>query len=180
MPSSRLKTVLEHFENSREFLSVYYTASDWSRFCFGNIEFVSDDWTVLKAYTKFGDWDGYAFRPTADVYRIEFDGRYEKDLSKLIQSKSAATQRINFDRKMDPLKTVFDLSKKERIPVDIWGQDHSMPRSGIIDDVKAGIIYFQVVDANGKLDSKMRVDIEEITGVDIWSTDTRRLTKLMD
>jgi hypothetical protein len=175
-----LQTVLEHFQKSGEFLSVYYNSSDWSRFSFGNLEFVNDEWTVLTSYTSFGDWDGYAVRPTMDVCRIEFDGSYERDLSTLIASKNIKTKRIDFNLKTDPLKTVFDLSKKERIPIDLWGHDRSMPRSGIIDDINSGIIYFQVINSDGKLDAKMRVDIDEITGVDIWSTDTRKLMKLMD
>ena len=130
-------TTMEKIISSLEInkiISIYDNKEDTSGFYCGKLCGSNNKYTMLLHYSKLGLYGGYILLKTDNIYRIEYDGQYERRVENL---SSITTSQHNILVNPDDLMgTILNHAKKENlvILVELSNSD--------FDDVKGFVLSY--------------------------------------
>jgi len=78
---STLQKLMKH----NTIVSIYPDINNSECFSVGFIEAMSNDHIIIKSISKNGQYDGYIIRKIENIFRVDFDGDYEKRLKILYE-----------------------------------------------------------------------------------------------
>lgn len=74
-------------------LEIYAQEND-SKFDVGNLLDFDDEWLLIECFDNFGKFDGYMLIRRENVFKINYQTKYTKDLAKIIQIPTKPLQMV--------------------------------------------------------------------------------------
>ena len=69
---------LKNICKKMNFVSIYSNFDDTEKFIYGKVLCVNEDEVLIYMLSPNGDYDGILVQQTADIFRVEYGGDYEK------------------------------------------------------------------------------------------------------
>lgn len=157
---------LLHCYREKILVSIYCDLDDKQKHYSGYIIGIDDDMFFLAHISRNGRYDGYILRPIKDIYRIDYNGKYEKKLEMLNKMRTQS-HNIAF-AKNDPstlLISVLEFAKNNNLVVSLILDDDC--RAGLIKSYDNDIISLYALTDNGEEDGFAVVSIAEVSSFEI-------------
>lgn len=151
--------------NEDTLVSLYDNRNNISRFIFGKLLFVNEDFFIIQLFSSTGHLDGLLLKRIDEVFRIEINSSYHKKIMKLIELNNARTEKIDFcDSK--PIESFLEFAKYNNhvVSVEILGGD-SFNLIGFIESNHDNICKIQQIDEYGYFDGLSVFNITDVTEI---------------
>lgn len=172
------KKCLLSAKNDKVPVSLYTDKENTSKFSFGFVQGISDDWVLLASISPFGSYDGFIIKRYEDVYRCESNDKYGERIYKLYkmhQQKHSIVDLIS-----DSL--VFDFiqyARKSQFVVSIELQNSGCDDvQGFVADIQDAFLTIKQLDEYGNNDGISIISFEDITCV-VCDSDNEMAIKLL-
>ncbi len=175
-----IKAVLENARDKNSLVSVYVDSDDWGRFSVGYVDAITDSHVRLRAVSKYGEPAGYEVRPLAEIFKVEFDGRYEKKIERLNQNQGKIFNEILPQRKSagDLIVDALRQSLDESVVIVVWGADIEDSLVGYVEQLENDVVTLRLINEYGEDDGRSSIEIDEITSVD-FNTQSEQVRKFL-
>ena len=155
-----------------KFVSSIYT--DQIYHLTGFILVSTDEYVVISHINAHGLYDGYILKRTEDIYRIDYDGKYEKKIEALYLLKNQTHDLITEDDLKDeksPLELILDIAKSTHKIISIEYEDVVI--SGFVDSFTEELVTLFIVDEYGYQDGHTTICLSSIETIAL-DTDTEQ------
>jgi hypothetical protein len=166
-------------------ISVFSNENEPDKCSTGFIETISDEQFVMKHVTPNGKYDGYAIRKLDDIFRIDFNGDYERRLS-LLYNLQNQSHRDFFVGKVKKENNLFSeallASQKTNIVVNVCIDETESQEDivGFVKRVKGSEVVISRVSFEGSDDGESIFTIKDIVKMNIDAEDERMFTVLFN
>ncbi len=169
--SVEMKKELAHAQKRGIIVSLYDDYDDRDVFSVGYVDQISDTHVRLKAVNENCEFSGYEIRALSDIYKLEYNGKYEKKIQKINNNIYKVFKEIEpiMDIKNNLVLSALMQSQKEKIFLCIWGNDPDDFQEGYVEKVSKKTIKFRLVNQHGEDDGVVVMKIDEITNVNFNS-----------
>lgn len=162
-------------KSSGSFVSVYYDADEPSKFLFGTIDALDEEFVLLALYTVTGAPAGLKMIPVDVILRIEYGDRYAERMKKLIGNVAYVPTGVN-----EPvLESMLDYCKKcgrvAAIELNDSGDDDVL---GIVESVTDTLVTVKQIDVYGEEDGRTVFLIDDVSGIELDSDQASSRTRL--
>jgi len=171
-------TELNSIKKEKKLVEIYTDKNNPDSFCFGFIIGFDSDFIFINAVSCHGETDGLTIRRLKDIYRVEYDGDYEKRLAKLFNLKKQA-----FDcyPVLNDLNTLLKTVIEDKVILTITTGDfeNHIVVAGIIEKVVNNKIYFREI----KNDCQSGIAVfatEDIYDINCFSKDEKDIQLLYE
>lgn len=159
-----------------KYVCVYTDVENTSKFIFGKIVSVDDEFFTILSFSTSGKSDGIIVKLIDDIIKIEFDGKYSEKMSKLISSseenvKIADTNNIVYSILYSCLK------KKSVVSIEL-AKSGFEDVIGIPIEITENICKILLLDEYGFSDGYSVFDIKDITQISASSDNEKMLEAL--
>jgi hypothetical protein len=174
-----VRTVLDTHLELGTLVSIYGNRFHWDRFSFGQIIYVSQEIYVIKAYSKFGNPDGYEVRRVSDVTKIEFGGLYERSLGAIVEREGLEHHGYPFTLPQtgSPVAEILLMSKMLGAIINVWGADDDHALTGSVSLVDPTLLQLDLVSSFGEDDGVAIVYVNEVSAIDFETREMQLLRK---
>ena len=148
--------------------SIYCDPSDRQKHYTGYIEKVNKNEILIAHISNNGYYDGYVLRPTEDIYRIDYDGEYEKRIDTLYKARRQ-THNVLFiiSDKESLFLSALRAAKENDLVVSLILDDDC--RTGWIKGYDNDVVLLRALNDNGEKDG---IAIVRVSDVDVLEIDT--------
>ena len=165
-------------------VSLHTDVSDSSACSVGYVEQLSDCDVRLRAISPEGLPGGYEIRSLEDVYRVDIDGLYEKNIHFLSRHQGKIFQDAHCESAAEGesllLSTLHDAAQHARKIVVLWTQDREDSIVGYVEDVHDETVKMLSIDEYGREDGMILVDVRALVSMDYNSTQCQVLEYVHD
>lgn len=173
-----MKNQIRSFEKNNKFVCVYTDFDNTSKFIFGKIIKVDDEYFSILSFTPNGKSDGVVVKLIDDILKIEYENKYTEKMEKII-SENLKDVSVNEQNSQGVVYSVIDDAMKNKRIVSI-----ELNKSGFDDvvgvptKVTENLCQVLVIDEYGFSDGFSLFDISDITQISISSESERVLEEL--
>ncbi len=158
---------------------IYTDEQEPSRFIYGKVLAVDENWVVLQLASPDGAYDGVVVMDTGCVFRIETDGKYGRRMEKLCSDGSFP----DFCEKIDGeniMLSVLKIAKDRRTLVSFeLCQSGYDDITGFVETADEGKCRIRQFTCDGEADGVSAVSLEDISQISFEGEDERRIMRLM-
>ena len=158
------KEVFSRFKDDNELISIYQDIEDMDAVDTGLVYDVNEDHLILYKLSKDGNFDGLLLLKLEDIFRFDFDGKYEK-LFKYSKTIDLRTN-YDFDTNNDFIIEFLKHSKDNRKVISICIED--FPDTGIsciVEEWNDDVALLSVYNEYGEYDCKTYISIDNISSI---------------
>ncbi len=153
-----LKSIQYCYKNNKV-VSFYLDKEDTNSHLTGYINCYNDNEILISHITARGEYDGFILKRVGEVYRIDYDGEYEKKIEMLYKLKLQTHARFDASDK-GILYPLLDFAIKMKYIVNLELGDNFV--TGFVGEYDDDFIYISVVNKYGKEDGISIINIDEI------------------
>lgn len=167
-----MQSVIKKCSNNKFVCSIY--TDDPIYHLTGYILCSNDDYVVISHINAHGLYDGYILKRTEDIYRIDYDGKYEKRIEALYLLRNQTHNLISEDDlKYDNslLELILDIAESTHKIISIEYEDVVI--SGFVDSFTEELVTLFIVDENGYQDGHTTIYLSSIETIAL-DTDTEQ------
>lgn len=152
----------------RKVVSLYYDLNNMDAHLTGYIEGFSGEEILVAHISSHGLYDGYILKRIDEIYRIDYDGKYEKKIERLYTIKQQSHKKIPFNNDMKTiLEDALHFAQNNNYIISLEFSDSYI--SGIIDSFNDRLISIRIVEDDG---SESGISVIEFSDIDTISVDT--------
>jgi hypothetical protein len=181
MRENIIKT-MEKSKKEDKIITVYSDIDDYTNYECGFFYLKSENEFVLKSVTETGLYDGYLVIELDDVYRVDYDGQYERKLEKLYNlNRSRHSKRVkeNIFSEQNLFIDVMEMAESNNLYISlIFDNDEEEIVSGIVEEFTDEYVKLKVINEYGEFDGYTTVDIDEILKLSCDGEDEQVIKKL--
>jgi hypothetical protein len=173
-----IKEYLLSVKNNKVSISLYTDKEDTSKFSFGFVQGISDDWVLLASISPFGFYDGFIIKRYEDVYRCECNDKYGEKIRKLYQLRRQKHSIVDLSSN----SLIIDLvqhAQKNRLVVSVeihYSECDDV--QGFVADIQDGFLRIEQLDEYGNPDGVSTISFEDITCI-VCDSDNEMSIKLL-
>lgn len=169
-----LKAINYCYQN-KKIASFYCNQADSEIHLTGYVEKFNESEILIAHISANGYYDGFILIHTDDIYRIDYDGDYEKKIEKLYHLKKQSHQPIDtFTQGEDEiLYSLLDYAKNNGHIISLYFEDSCL--SGLVDSYDDNIIYLSVISDYGIKNGISIVNVDEVSMVCVDTDDEQDL-----
>ena len=158
---------IEYCYLNKKISSFYCNPDDCDAHYTGFVERFNDSEILIAHITPNGYYDGYVLKRISDIYRVDYDGEYEKKIEKLYTLRAQKHSRIDTCEKNNGalLFAVLDYAKDNNLVVSLDFEDSHI--SGLINCYNDTIVKLCSINDNGKKDGLAIVKLDNILSIDL-------------
>lgn len=151
---------------ARDIVSVYSDQDDLESSFVGFLAGIDEDYFILQHITPNGYYDGYVLGVTANIFRIECSGQYQKKILKLYHSNYAKEKLNPISIKANLIESIFYFAQENNLMVSIEINGDEMSAHGFVSDYNAESIIARQITEYGEDDGEVYLDVGDITRID--------------
>ncbi len=170
---------LKNICKKMNFVSIYSNFDDTEKFIYGKVLCVNEDEVLIYMLSPNGDYDGILVQQTADIFRVEYGGDYERKMKAL----SSDYDLPNFDCPVDEsdigfsiLKNAFDT--KEIVSIELLNSG-IYDLIGVVEEIDENNCKIKQYNDYGCEDGYSIVNLCDITKICCGSEDELRIERLI-
>lgn len=163
-----LKHILEHAKANNIIVSAYVNTDDWGQYSVGYVDLITDRHVRFRALSKYGEEAGFEVRLLSDIFKVEYDGKYENKIENLSKNQGKVFNEI-YPSKISSgnlFRDALKQSLEDSIVIVIWGNDSSDSLVGIVEKLDSDLVSVRLINEFGEDDGLSTIDIDEITSLD--------------
>ena len=170
---------IDYCFRNKNIVSFYCNTEDKCEVLVGYIKKYNDDEILIAHISSHGYYDGFILKHIADIYRIEYDGKYEKKIETLYKRRQATHPEIStFDPNDDEiLFSLLDFAKNEEHIASIGFADDDVVK-GFINGYNDDVVYIEAIDEFGAENGISIININDIITLAIDTDDEQDLKVL--
>jgi len=162
--------------NKKEIVSVYSNLTDTTKFCTGIVLGISEEHLLIAHVTPKGMYDGIMLKKLENIYRVDFGGRYEEKIRRLLNNESFKNYTILNNNLMEYVLT-YSKNNKLIITVEINDSNYDDVQ-GIVEEVADDTVLIKCVTEYGEIEGSTIICIKDITHLVCDSEDEQILKTL--
>lgn len=145
-------------------VSIYTDRYDLESFSVGYIAAIEDPFIYINHISTRGEEDGMILRRIEDIFRIEYDGSYEKKLERLYQLKEQSHTKYLTKSKTNLFNAFLKNIQKHKwvITLKVGDMENFIDVTGLIQQVKEGKVYMTELTYDARVGGTVIVPIHEI------------------
>ena len=143
------------------------------------IDLITDKEVRLRSISSDGEDDGYEIRRLKEIFRVDYDGKYENKIKFLNNSQGKIFRYFKLAKKIENnniFLTTLRGAKQNNLGVTLWLKDNDNSVAGYIKSINLTSITLSLVDDYGQEDGLITLNLKEITAM---SCNTRYEQKFM-
>lgn len=141
-----------------KFCGIYTDRSEADKFDAGYIEAFDEEYILMSAVSPDGEYDGYVVIPVKNIFQIDYDNIYLKDVEKFYRYEKK--ENINLLGGKSLLIGAMEYAKANRVCCICDFSDYSV--MGYLNDITDGCAVINVIDENANLDGYTAVYVGDI------------------
>ena len=164
-----IENILREAKLNNTLVSIYIDSDDWGQYSVGYVDLVTNDYVRLRAISKNGEPAGFEIRPLAEIFKVEFGGKYESKIEKIFQSHEKVFNEIQPKKRSPENNLVVDTiqqSLTESIVIVIWGKDPDDSLVGYVEKLESNLVSIRLINEFGEDDGLSTINIDEISSID--------------
>ncbi|MFT8321108.1 MAG: hypothetical protein ABF649_09395 [Bacillus sp. (in: firmicutes)] len=148
---------------SKELVEVYTEVENATKFEVGKVLKFSEEFVLLANVSPIGMYDGFHLINTIDIYQINKNTKYIRNIKKLYEAKNQS--HIDFEGKNDHLlESMLKFAEKNKFVVFIKLFEEAFIQ-GFIKKVEKEILVVSIVTDDGEFDGESYVKLEDIHSI---------------
>lgn len=169
---------LNYCYKNKKAVSLFCNRNDTEQHLTGFIGKVNDSEVLIYHITNCGYYDGYILKRIDDIFRIDYEGEYEKRIQMLYEYRNQAHREIDtFDDDNDQIFfSLLDFAIENDYIVSLEFENNYV--SGIVNGYSDDVLYLSIVDDMGKEDGISIINIDDVLTVDVDS-DEEQILKIL-
>lgn len=171
--------ILKKICKKHQFASVYTDANDTSKFMFGKIIYIDENYFVMYLISPDGEYDGIILKNIIDVIRIEVDDLYFHKMDKLINPQNLPNICISFGKEAVGSLLHFAHTQHNIISIELLNSGYN-DAVGMVNSFSEDICVLEQFDIYGCADGKSYIRTEDITQITIDSQEEHRISRLIN
>ncbi len=169
-----MKDILTYCLENKRIISIYSDKDNTDLHLTGYVVSINDKEILISHITSYGEYDGFILQHLDNIYRVDYDGEYEKKIEKLYKLKKQYSKVPDLDIYGKSLFcNLIDFAKHNNKIITLEFQDNIL--SGFVCDNNIGIISIDIVNEFGKKEGKAVISINEILTVAVDTVDEQTL-----
>ncbi|SFA99869.1 MULTISPECIES: hypothetical protein [unclassified Bacillus (in: firmicutes)] len=152
---------LEEAKNNKQLLEIYRDLSDVEKFKAGKVLNVNEEYTILADISADGLYDGFSLIITENIFQINKNTRYLKNLEILFEAKKQNHFRFDVENE-DLIQGFFEVAKKQALVVIVEISEVGTIQ-GLVNRIEDDIVVISALTNDGVLDGETFVKKEDIT-----------------
>jgi hypothetical protein len=152
---------LEEAKNNKQLLEIYRNLSDVGKFRAGKVLNTNEKYTILADISADGLYDGFSLIVTENIFQINKNTRYLKNLEILYEAKKQNHFEFNVENK-DLIQGFFDVVKKHELVVTVEISQEATIQ-GLVKSIEDDIVVISALTNDGVPDGETYVKKEDIT-----------------
>lgn len=158
-------------------VSIYSNSNDMSKFIYGRIISVNEDYIAIYMISPDGDFDGILVKQVDEVVRVEVGGQYDEKMKKLLLScELPAFDHIFCDNFFESLLQVAVKTKKI-VSIELMNSGYD-DVVGYAEELNRETCTIKQVDSYGHSDGVSIIAIDRISQISYDSQNEQRILKL--
>ncbi len=160
-----MKSLLTNLKNNNKIVSIYSDTYNTDKFSCGFIANISDEFLIIKNISPCGKYDGFLLKSIEKIYRVEFEGKYEKMIERLYEIQNQKHEEIpKFSGTL--LNDLLIFSNKNSFVITIELCDSNLDDiQGYVSKMDDTKVKIESLDENGENDGFSYVMIDDITHI---------------
>lgn len=173
------KEVFNKFKNNSEIISIYQDIEYMDAVNTGLVYDVDEDYLILYNLTKDGMYDGLILFRLEDIFRVDFDGKYEKLFKKGVSADLKLEYSFNTDN--DFIMEFLRHSKDNHKVISICIEDFpNTAISCIVEEFDDDIVLLAVYNEYGEYDCKSYINASDICSIYLDTDYEKGVNQLID
>ncbi len=152
--------IIQKCAAEKKIASFYFNKNDNTVHLTGFVHCFNDEEILIAHITPRGEYDGYILNRIEDIYRIEYNGYYEKKIGLLYSLKSQNHQLLRKNDNEYILDSLIDYAISCNKVVSLQLQNDKI--TGFVVSYANGVILMNTLDNNGISDGYSSISIEEV------------------
>lgn len=171
-----MKSEIELLKNENKIMSFYTNDDETTKFGCGIILSINDELVLFKSITPFGEDDGIVCLYLDDIYRLNYNDKYDKKIAQLYSYDDSYDVFKDADLS---LEYILQYAKVNNYIVEIELFDSGLTDvTGYVDSVNDDNVIISSIDEYGEDDGKTLILIDNITCLSCNSMEARKLQRL--
>ena len=176
---SNIKRLLIRCKEENLLVAIYSNRNEPDNFSAGFIEALSEEQIILKHVTSNGLYDGYVVRNLGDIFRIDYNGLYEKRLLNLYQLQKQKHLESFLENKINKNSNLFYetlvAARKHKVVVNICIDVTETQESiiGWVTNIQGMEVTISKISFEGLDDGESIFDIADIIKINCDSDDEK-------
>ena len=170
--------MLSQAKAKKQLVTVFVDPDDQSRFIVGFVNALTSKEVRIKAVSPFGEDAGYEVRRLTNVFRVDFDGRYERKLGFLAENSGKVFREVNLPSTIKNESLIFLTLKQaqsKKLMVAVWTMDDNDGIVGYVQKLSPTALEILAVDSNGAESGVTLIDLSNVTDMDCNSREEQRV-----
>ncbi|WP_394136879.1 hypothetical protein [Cytobacillus oceanisediminis] len=152
---------IEEAKNNKHLLEIYRDLSDVGKFKAGRVLNANEEYTILADISADGLYDGFSLILTENIFQINKNTRYLKNLEILYEAKKQNHFRYDVENE-DLIQGFFEVAKKQEFVVIVEISEEATIQ-GLVKSIEDDIVVLSALTNDGVLDGETYVKKEDIT-----------------
>ena len=168
--------VINHCYTNKKVSSFYYDVNQPLVHLTGYISAFNDVELLIEHISIHGNYDGFILKRIEDIFRIDYNGEYEKKIWNLYRIKKQLHKKINILDKNDILSSVLDFCIDNKYIISLEFDESCI--SGFVKSYNKNYINLSIVNEYGIINGETIVDLNQIVSIAV-DTDDEQDIKLL-
>ena len=167
-------SVLNKCVETKSVVSLYSNLDNAFVHLTGYVLKVTQEYVLIAHITEHGCYDGYIVKHTDDIYRIDYDGTYEKKIASLYhlrEQKHNLFTILNVKMDMELNLLLLDCAKQTHKVISVEYEDAVL--SGFVEGYDSDKLLISIVDENGVQNGHSIINLNTIQTIAL-DTDTEQ------
>lgn len=169
-------SVINHCYTDRKISSFYYDMNQPSVHLTGYISAYNDVEILIEHISIHGNYDGFILKRIEDIFRIDYNGEYEKKIENLYIIKEQSHSKIDILNKEDILSSVLNFCIDHNHIVSLEFDDSCI--SGFVKSYNKDYINLTIVNEYGIINGETIIDLNQVISIAV-DTDDEQDIKLL-
>lgn len=179
MEENVIIAALKRSLNEGVMVSVYSSHIEPDKCSIGYIDLISSEHFIMKHVTPDGKSDGYIVRKIEDVFRVDFNGEYEKNLELLYRLQKQQHQQFVKNNKIEEINLfeetlIFAQKNNLVVTICIDETENQDDIVGFVKNINVQGVTISRISLNGLEDGETSVFIEHIIKIDCDTIDEKK------
>lgn len=172
-----MNSIMYCYEN-RKVASFYCNQSDVTLHLTGYVEKFNESEVLIAHISEHGYYDGYILKHEEDIFRIDYDGAYEKKIEKLYIAKRQLHPHIDtfLDDKDEIFYSLLNYAKIHDLVITVDLGDCYL--SGLVNNYEDDTLFLAIIDDSGAKNGMSVIKTDEILTVSVDTDDEQDLNIL--
>ena len=166
-----LLEILEKSEKENKIISIYNNKFETNKFSVGYIINYDKTYYIMARISPYGEYDGYELGMVNDIYKIEYDGKYENKIKKLYDYKNQSHNMLEKSGE-NLIYEFLNFVKDKELVISVELCDSNLcDAQGYVKKVSIDNIEIDLIDEYGYNDGITDIDLKTVTSIVCDSND---------